>query len=329
MHESIKSIKQKIKKRFFQPHCPDKIRDNFTILDEIAITHLQASLESNFFSNESQEYLSSRKYEKDIREHMDGVLELNRTYIIPWLNNIRELDGARILEIGCGTGATSVTLAEQGASVVGLDIDKPSLKVAFDRCNLHKLNVDIRQENATEICRLFSKGDFDFIIFYASLEHMTYTERLVTLADAWSLLQKNGLLCVIEAPNRLWYFDSHTSKLPFYNWLPDDIAIKYSRFSPRQKFSPLGYSATNENFVELMRWGRGVSYHEFELAIENINLDSNVSCSSDFVRRQRVLSWLKWFFSKERRYEKILQSVKPGIHSGFFQPYLNIAILKP
>jgi len=85
-----------------------------------------------------------------------------------------------------------------------------------------------------QISKAYSPTDnFNFIIFYASLEHMT------SLVNAWSLLSNNGVLCVIEAPNRLWYFDSHTSGLPFYYWLPDEIAIKYSRFSSRRKFKNL------------------------------------------------------------------------------------------
>lgn len=322
------SIKRNIRKMFLQPYCSNKIRSKFRSLDNIGMERLRASLESNFYSNETPDFLSSEEGKRDLDDHLHRTLELNRNYIIPWLNSMKELDGAKILEIGCGTGATSVALAEQRAEVIGLDIDQSSLKVAIDRCDIYNLNVKIMHGNATDIKSLFPTDNFNFIIFYASLEHMTYEERMTSLVDAWSLLSNKGVLCIIEAPNRLWYFDSHTSGLPFYYWLPDEIAIKYSRFSSRRKFKNLSQAPIKEACIELMRWGRGVSYHEFELALEGVDLKSGVSCSSIYARKQRIMSRLKWWFSKERRHEKLLQSMMPDIHAGFFQPYLNIAIQK-
>jgi len=116
---------------------------------------LQVSLESNFYSNEPPDFLSSEEGKRDLDDHMHRTLEMNRNYIIPWLNSIRELDGAKILEIGCGTGATLVALAEQRAEVIGLDIDQLSLKVAVDGCDIYNLNVNILHGNATDIKSLF------------------------------------------------------------------------------------------------------------------------------------------------------------------------------
>ena len=41
--------------------------------------------------------------------------------------NLKNLE---ILEIGCGTGSSSITLAEQGAKVLGIDVHLESLEVA-------------------------------------------------------------------------------------------------------------------------------------------------------------------------------------------------------
>lgn len=321
-------LRQNIKRWLLQPVIPARLRSHFRDLDEGGMASIQASLKSNFYSNAAPDFLSSESGKKDFFDHLSGTLELNRGYIIPWLDSIKNLQGSKILELGCGTGASTVALAEQGADVTGLDIEESSLNVAKDRCEIYRLDVNIMQGNATEIRSLFSDGKFDFIIFYASLEHMTHEERMTALTDAWLLLPENGILAVIETPNRLWYFDSHTSGLPFYHWLPDDVALEYSRFSARRKFNELCVAPVEQSYVELMRWGRGVSYHEFELAIKGVNLSSGVTCSSDFVRKQRVFSRLKWRFSKGRRHQMLLRSLRPDIHSGFFQPYLNVSILK-
>lgn len=321
-------MKRQIKKLLFQPDIPEELQSRFRTLDETGLERLRQSLSENFYKNSPPGFLCSEEGKRDLADHMSDTLERNRNDIIPWLNTLKKLEQASILEIGCGTGATAVALAEQGADVTAIDIDNSSIAVARDRCDIYDLNVRILEGNATEISKTFSGQKFDFIIFYASLEHMTHEERLTALADAWSMLSINGILTVIEAPNRLWYFDSHTSGLPFYNWLPDDVALKYSRFSARKQFNELSTLSSDRSYVELMRWGRGVSYHEFELAIDGIVLDQCVSCNSRFNREQKLASRIKWRFSRAGRFSSLLHSMRPDISSGFFEPYLNISIRK-
>ena len=149
------------------------------------------------------------------------------------------------------------------------------------------------------------------------------------MTDSWQILSRNGLWCVIDTPNRLWYFDSHTSNLPFYHWLPDDLAFKYSMFSPRETFNTRFRELNQESHIEFMRWGRGVSFHEVQITMSDADLTSkSVSCMSAFVRKKKVLSWLKWRLSKAHKYESLMKSLQPNIHSGFYQPYLNLIIQK-
>jgi 2-polyprenyl-3-methyl-5-hydroxy-6-metoxy-1,4-benzoquinol methylase len=52
---------------------------------------------------------------------MEFRLQMGRYELIPWLEHTMPLRGKRILEIGCGTGAATVALAEQGANVAALE----------------------------------------------------------------------------------------------------------------------------------------------------------------------------------------------------------------
>jgi hypothetical protein len=60
----------------------------------------------------------------------------------------------------------------------------------------------------------------------------------------------------------------HTSWLPFFQWLPDDLAFKYSRFSPRFNFGGMYGEETAERMLHFLRRGRGVSFHEFSLTMK-------------------------------------------------------------
>jgi S-adenosylmethionine-dependent methyltransferase len=235
---------------------------------------IEASLRKNYFTNGDiwyydTAYLSSDEGQNDLQDHLYRRLDACRNKVIPWLSNAKPLCGSRILEIGCGTGASTVALAEQGADVTAVDVLETSLSVARDRCNVYDLNVDFHCINAIEVHKAFAGQHFDFIIFFATLDHMTHNERIIAMKSTWDMLSAGSYWCLIETPNRLWYYDTHTSRLPFYLWLPDDLAFLYSRFSPRKPFCNLYRGEIDDDSrLDFLRRGRGVSFHEFELAMK-------------------------------------------------------------
>lgn len=304
---------------------PKNISKNFKKIDKSDFDLIRTSLEKNYFS---QSKAQTEQGQEDLLEHLYRRLEMDRRLVAPWLNSVKHLKGSHILEIGCGTGSSTVSLAEQGARVTAIDILEKSLAVAKERCKIYGLDVEFHQANATEVPKLFLNKHFDFIIFYASLEHMTLDERLDAMHATWEMLSPGDLWCVIESPNRLWYYDSHTSLLPFYNWLPDELAFRYSRFSPREHFKEQFQELTSESQLAFIRLGRGISFHEFELAMKPLTALKVVSCMWLYNRKRNPLIWLKWRFSLEYKYDKILSRISPGIHEGFLQPWLDLIIEK-
>ena len=75
-------------------------------------------------------WLESRPpdYDWGIRLLTLGRLELLQAYIVDRL--VRE--GMRVLEIGCGTGALTIAMAEKGAQVTAIDIS-PSMLAEAER----------------------------------------------------------------------------------------------------------------------------------------------------------------------------------------------------
>jgi S-adenosylmethionine-dependent methyltransferase len=174
------------------------------------------------------------------------------------------------------------------------------------------------------LLKTFGTNRFDSIIFFASLEHMTLTERLASLRDAWRMLQPGGLLVIIETPNRLWFFDSHTSRLPFFNWLPDKLAFRYSQFSPRENFRELYRQYTPEAAEHFLRRGRGMSFHELEIAIGDVRKLKVVSSISSFLGMRYRLKQS----AIDREYKRLLGKIYPDIHPGFFDDHLYLILAK-
>jgi S-adenosylmethionine-dependent methyltransferase len=318
----INKIKVFAKKKIYS--APKAFTKNHVIFSKSEIELLKNSIENNYLNRgNTKNKLSSNEYLNALEGQLFNRLDYNRNRIIPWLSSIKKLDALNILEIGCGTGISTLALCEQGAKVTGIDVDEGALKVAKDRLKIAKFNADFYHENACNIKNKFSNKKFDLIIYYAVLEHMTVKERLESLNQAWQMLPKNGFLAVIETPNRLWYYDSHTAALPFYDWLPDELAFYYSKFSKRKVFNTSYKKLSDDNMNSFIRWGRGASYHEFELAIAPLEELNIVSSLMQF--EKTVL--LKCGF-KGMKYIKFLKSNHKNLPNGFCYPYLDILLKK-
>lgn len=314
------------------PGIPRSVSERFKHLDQQGMSLVEASLRENYFTQEDAwscaEYLSSDEGRGDLANHLNRRLDAFRNTVIPWLSSARPLSGSRILEIGCGTGSSTVALAEQGADVTAVDVLQSSLVVARERCDAYGLDVKFLCANATEVHKLLAHQHFDFIIFFAALEHMTHDERMRAMRSTWEMLAPGSLWCVVETPNRLWYYDGHTSQLPFYLWLPDDLAFSYSQFSPRERFRDLYREVDDDSWLDFLRRGRGVSFHEFELAMKPaVELDV-VSSMPVFLRTRNFLRRAAWSLATGRRFESLLMRCGPRIHRGFYQASLDLIIRK-
>ena len=125
--------------------------------------------------------------------------------------------------------------------------------------------------------------------------------------------------------NRLWHFDHHTSFLPYFHWLPDDLAFAYSRMSPRANFRERYREPDAASRLHFLRRGRGVSYHEFELALAPVPQLEIVSSL-----RAPQSAWRGWRqrLSPDRRYESLLARLTPQIPRAFLGPQLDLILRK-
>jgi 2-polyprenyl-3-methyl-5-hydroxy-6-metoxy-1,4-benzoquinol methylase len=288
---------------------------------------LEAALRQHYFRDCPAGYLDTAWGRHDLGNHLRRRLAEDRGRVVPWLDAVEPIRGARVLEIGCGTGSSTVALAEGGADVTAIDVDEAPVAVARERCRLYGTTATFVIANAAQLPEGLRGQQFRHIIFYASLEHMTLAERLAAMKATWDMLPNGGVWSMIETPNRLWYFDWHTSLLPFFNWLPDELAFRCAAFSPRPRFGEVYRDETPEAMLHFQRRGRGVSYHELELVMGQ-------------AVHQRIAGWLEpqsddpwWrkplaFLSEEARYRRLLHRIAPAVHEAFLQPRLDLAVRK-
>jgi len=323
----IKKIKI-IKKLFFDYHIPLHISSNFTSVPDFDKEHEEKWMENNSLSKNDSSYLEM--FPKSERSVLSERFEDQRKKIIPWLDSVKRLKNLRILEIGCGNGTLAAALAEQGAQVTAIDVNKNLLEDAKIRCEIYGLNVDFYLLNASELVQHLSNEVFDIILFGASLEHMTIEERLTSMKSTYAMLPSGGLWCIIGTPNRMHFLDSHTSLVPFFHWLPDELAIKYLPFVSRDDYKKhiLSIEDEQEKLLQFYRWGRGLSFHEIEIAIKPMKELKIISCYSLFHRKKNFFYNILIRFYSNTKYESFFRKLYPNIHRGFFQPYLDLIFEK-
>lgn len=180
--------------------------------------------------------------------------------------------GRTAVEIGCGAGAKSLSLCGLFGTYIGIEINRDQVKQAEERNRLYGAqSTRFITGNAAEVLRDKSRYDIpdhiDVLVLYAVLEHLTTDERRIVIGLADEVMDKGGSVLVMETPNRLIPYDSHTTGIQFYNWLPDEIANNFAKSGAtntevRSMLRPWEDPAAP---TLLARAGRGVSYHDFVL----------------------------------------------------------------
>jgi SAM-dependent methyltransferase len=102
---------------------------------------------------------------------------------------------ARILDLGCGGGWTSIFLARHGHDVTGQDIAPDMIAVARENARLNGV-----EDRATFLCSDFEQleldGRFDAAIFFDALHHAE--DEALAIRSAWRALRPGGLLITHE-----------------------------------------------------------------------------------------------------------------------------------
>ena len=251
--------------------------------------------------------------------------------LVPWLKRHMGRPG-RVVEIGCGSGSTTAAFATVCDHVTGYDFEPAALDVARLRLELlGVVNAEVRQIEGAQVAGVFAQhAGLDGVILYAVLEHMTVSERLSVLKAAWAALKPGGFMLVGETPNRLTYWDHHTSDLPFYNLLPPELALAYYDRSERPdvRLHVESHLAQGQEAAEmaLVRSGyQGVSYHEFELALGRDYAGYLVSSADD----PEIQNIYGDYRAEEAALTDYAVSKGLPLHPSFCQAMLTLLFRKP
>jgi ubiquinone/menaquinone biosynthesis C-methylase UbiE len=156
-----------------------------------------------------------------------------------WQRRVRMLleglrPGARVLEVGCGTGLLTEEIAKRGVKVYSLDISQELLKQAREKSG----NKDIVFFCSSAYELGFADSSFDNIIGMSVLHHLDMDRAL----DEFHRILKKGGRMAFSEPNMLnphIFAERHFFREKFHN-SPDETA--FVRFSLKRQLERHGFS---------------------------------------------------------------------------------------
>ncbi len=126
----------------------------------------------------------------DSTDHPIALLRAENALRNPWIEKVLEekfLKPCRVLDVGCGGGYLTNTLAQKGHQVSGVDLSVQSLEVA--KMSDATKSVEYLRSSAYELP--FEQGTFDAVCAMDLLEHVENPAQVVK--EASRVLKKGGL----------------------------------------------------------------------------------------------------------------------------------------
>jgi SAM-dependent methyltransferase len=181
---------------------------------------------------------------------------LRSAKVIQALERAGVLVAGRVLDAGCGGGGTALSLAEESAFAVGLD-----LSAAFRGAGT-RLQAEKRVKNAAFVqgngeCLPFRESSFDLIFSHSVIEHVASAKAY--LAECRRVLRPGGVLYLSTAPY-LSLAGAHLPRLllplPIHIVLGRRLAFRTFCFLARHAAWTLQERKEANTFVALAEAGR-------------------------------------------------------------------------
>ncbi len=167
---------------------------------------------------------------------------------IPWaqsdypllsnLINYQNLEGKRVLDIGCGAGWSSEQFARMGCELTAINLTPTAVELTKKRFKLHSLKGNILEADVEHLP--FPDNYFDYILAWGVLMHTPNTAKAID--EIWRVLKPDGNVGAMM-------YHKNSFKWWYFIWFGKGIArlklLKYSSQELANRYSDGAYTGGN------------------------------------------------------------------------------------
>jgi 2-polyprenyl-6-hydroxyphenyl methylase / 3-demethylubiquinone-9 3-methyltransferase len=118
-----------------------------------------------------------------------GMLHTINPLRLNFITERVDVKNKKVIDIGCGGGILTESLAKKGAVVTGIDLSLHSLEIAKQHAKKSKLNIKYRVENIENLAKN-NPASYDVVCCMEMLEHVPEPAR--TIAACAKILKPGG-----------------------------------------------------------------------------------------------------------------------------------------
>jgi cyclopropane fatty-acyl-phospholipid synthase-like methyltransferase len=126
------------------------------------------------------------------------------------LDQLTELSGMRVLDLGCGEGKNAAWLAHRGCDVTAIEVSEIALANA--RTAFH--DIDVKWVHGDVTAGEWAKDDFDLIVAYGLLHCLQEDEIHRVIASMQAATRPDGYNVIVAFNNRSQDLSAHPGFLP-------------------------------------------------------------------------------------------------------------------
>jgi SAM-dependent methyltransferase len=224
------------------------------------------------------------------------------------LSALRIRPGDRVLDFGCGTGWTSIMLAQMGAEVIALDVSEGALNLGRENSSRmlskeQKSKIRFEPFHGSSIAA--DDGFFDFVIVFEAIHHL-------------------------PNPNRILHeFSRVLDGFGYFGFAEPGIGHAATHTSVEE--AALGILEEDLDVERLYRTGLEAGFKELELLVPALSPDN---LTLPMKRARRFLRGLSWLVPADfarseilrapigifRKTEHAITSMHPKAHAAIIQP---------
>jgi len=168
------------------------------------------------------------------RPRAEDLAIIKRTERVLGLLAHLSLADKTVLDVGCGNGVYTLSVAQVAQTAIGIDIERDRLREAQE--DAVNLNASSKYVEANAECLPFLDSCCDVVMIIEALEHIKNPE--IALKEAERVLKSQGYL-VVSVPNRLYPLEMHYirigktiirgfyGQMPFFSWAPRFIRKRF------------------------------------------------------------------------------------------------------